>query len=286
MTVSTYAVTGASGHLGHLIVEGLVDAGAAPEDVVAVVRTPTKVADLAARGVQVRVGDYNEPATLATALTDVDTLVLVSGSEVGQRLPQHTAIIDAAKAAGVSHIIYTSIVHADTSESVLAPEHKATEGLLRASGVPYTILRNSWYIENYTRQLASYLERGILGAGRDGRISAAARADYAAAAVAVATGEGHENTVYELGGTAFTLAELAATITEVTGTPVTYTDVTPAELAAALEGAGLPAATASFVAALDEGVARGDLDVSDADLVRLIGRKSTPLAEAISAAKV
>jgi NAD(P)H dehydrogenase (quinone) len=283
--MTVYAVTGASGHLGHLIVEGLLERGVAPEDIVAAVRTPAKAADLAARGVQIRVADYDEPETLPLAFAGVDLLMLVSGSVPGQRVPQHAAVIEAAKAAGVSRIVYTSAPRAATSELVLAPEHKATEELLAASGIPYTILRNNWYLENYTGQLAQYLERGeILGAAGDGRIAAASRADFAAAAAVVLTSEGHENKVYELGGASWTLAELADTITEVTGRPVTYRNLSVGEFAAALEGVGLPAGTAGFVAAIDEGIARGDLDTSDDDLVALIGRRSTPLSEAIAAA--
>ena len=284
--MTVYAVTGASGPFGHLVVEGLLATGVPAAEVVAVVRTPAKVADLAAAGVQVRVADYSQPETLTQALAGVDVLMFVSGSEVGSRVTQHTAVVDAARQAGVGRIVYTSAPRADVSDLVLAPEHKATEAALVASGVPYTILRNGWYYENYTRQLPAFLERGeIVGAAGDGRISAAARADYAAAAVAVLVGQGHENTVYELGGPGFTLAELAAVISDVTGADVSYRNVSVAELAVILEGAGLPAGVASFVAAIDQGIARGDLDIPGDDLARLIGRPVTPLAQAVSAAK-
>ena len=281
----TYAVTGATGHLGRLVVTGLLDAGIEPESIVAVVRTPAKAADLAARGVEVRAADYSDAETLPAALAGVDTLLLISGSEVGLRVPQHTAVVEAAKAAGVGRIVYTSILRADTTEISLAPEHKATEAVLRESGVPFTFLRNGWYHENYTGQLGSHLERGvILGAAGDGRVAAAARADYAAAAVAALTGAGHENAVYELGGTPFTLTELAATITEVTGTEVAYRDVSADELVTALTGSGLDEGTAAFVASLDTATARGDLDTTSTDLQTLIGRPSTPLADAVRTA--
>ena len=284
--MSVIAVTGATGQLGHLIVEGLLAAGAPAGDVVALARTANKADDLAARGVQVRVADYDEPATLAPAFDGVDVLMFVSASEAGKRIPQHTAVIDAAKAAGVGRIVYTSITRADTNPMALAGEHKATEEALAASGIRYTALRNSWYIENYTSQLADYLSRGsIVGAAADGRVSAATRADYAAAAVAVLTGAGDDPVSYELGGPGFTFAEMAATISEVTGVAVGYTDLSTADYAAALESYGLPAGTAAFVASLDEGIAHGELEVSDADLVGLIGRPATPLAEAVSAAK-
>lgn len=284
--MTVYAVTGASGQLGHLIVEGLLTAGVPAGDIVAVVRTPAKVADLAARGVQVREGDYDRADSLATAFAGVDVLMFVSGSEAGSRLPQHEAVIAAAKQAGVRRIVYTSILRADTSGLPLAAEHKATEELLKASGIPYTILRNSWYTENYTAQIPGFVERGeIVGAAGDGRVSAATRADYAAAAVAVLTTPGHENKVYELGGPSFTLAELAQAVSDGTGTDVAYRNLTVPELVAHLEAAGLPTGTAGFVAALDEGQGRGDLEVSDAELVQLIGRPATSLADAIQAAK-
>jgi NAD(P)H dehydrogenase (quinone) len=280
------AVTGSTGQLGHLIVEGLLAADVPAGFVVALARTPQKADDLAARGVQVRLADYDAPDTLSAAVAGVDLLMLVSASEPGKRVPQHAAVIDAAKAAGVGRIVYTSILRAATNPMALAAEHKATEELLATSGIPYTSLRNSWYTENYTSQLADFLARGaILGAAGDGRVSAATRADYAAAAVAVLTNPANDRVVYELGGTAFTFAELAATITQVTGVDVAYTNVSVAEYAAALESFGLPAGTAAFVASLDEGVANGELEVSEADLVGLIGRPSTPLAEAVAAAK-
>ncbi len=282
--MTTYGVTGATGQLGRLTVAALLANGVPAGDVVAVVRTPTKAAELASQGVQVRHGDYTDPEGWATALAGVDTLLLVSSSEVGQRVSQHETVIDAARAAGVTRIVYTSLLRADTTEIVLAPEHKATEELLVASGVSYTFLRNGWYIENYTAQLGQYQAQGaITAAAGDGRIAAASRADYAAAAAAALTGDGHENKIYELGGTAFTLTELAAIVSEVTGTPVGYHQVTGAELVAILTGAGLDEGTAGFVAALDEATARGDLDTDSTDLVRLIGRPSTPVAQVVRA---
>jgi len=283
--MTTYAVTGATGHLGALVVEALLERGVPASDVVAVARTPQKAAALADRGVTVREGDYSKPETLATALAGVDVLLLVSGSEVGQRVPQHAAVIEAAKAASVGRIAYISVTRADTSALVLAPEHKATEELVRASGLPFTVLRNNWYIENYTGGLADHLSRGgIVGAAGDGRIAAATRADFAAAAAAVLTGDGHAGATYELAGTPFTLKELTAVITDVSGTTVGYDDVTGAELVAILQGAGLDEGTAGFVAALDEGIARGDLDIFSDDLPRLLGRPVTPLADAVRAA--
>ena len=284
--MTTYAVTGASGPFGHHAVTGLIEAGVPASDIVALVRTPSKVADLAEQGVQVRTADYSAPETLTAALAGVDTLLLVSSSEVGQRFAQHSNVIDAAKAAGVSRIVYTSVLRADTSELALAPEHKATEAALRASGVAFTILRNGWYTENYLGQIEQYKATGeIVGASGDGRVSAAPRADFAAAAVAALVQPGHENAVYELGGApAFTMTEFAAVLSSATGATIVYRDVTPEEHTAILESVGLDAGTAGFVTALEVGTKRGDLFADSGDLQRLLGRESTPLAEVLTAA--
>ena len=277
-----YAVTGASGKLGHLAVEALLDAGVEPSQVVALARTPAKIDDLAARGVVVRAADYDDPDSLVTALAGVDSLLFVSASEAGKRIPQHQAVIDAAVAAGVTRVAYTSILRADTTAISLAAEHKATEDALTASGLDVTLLRNGWYTENYTAQLATYLAAGaITGATANGRVAAASRADYAAAAAAVLTGTDHRG-VYELGGTAFTMTDLADAITQVTGTTVVVKDVSTAQYAEILVGFGLDQDTAAFVAGLDEATARGDLDTDSTDLATLIGRPSTPLIDVVS----
>ncbi|MBB2900458.1 NAD(P)H dehydrogenase (quinone) [Kineococcus radiotolerans] len=281
--MTTYAVTAASGQLGRLAVEALLARG--ERDVVAVVRTPAKVADLAERGVQVRAGDYDDRAALTAALRGVDRVLLVSGDTPGARLAQHANVVEAAKAAGVSRIAYTGLLRADVSGSPLAPDHVATEELLAASGLEVTVLRNSWYLENQTAQLDRYLAAGeVVGSAHDGRISAASRADYAEAAVAALTAEAPEP-VYELAGGSFDLAELAATVTEVTGTPVTYRDLGTEEHVAVLREAGLDEGTARFVAALDASTAAGDLLTDRDDLARLLGRPATTLAEAVRAAR-
>ncbi|MGQ5261353.1 SDR family oxidoreductase [Micromonospora sp. ZYX-F-536] len=281
----TYAVTGATGRLGRLVIEQLLDAGVPATEIAAIVRTPEKAADFAARGVDVRKANYDDPSTLPGAVAGVRRLLLISGDTPGQRVAQHTAVVDAAKLAGVERLIYTSILRADTTTNPLAPEHKATEQVIATSGLPYTILRNSWYTENYTDQLPQYLRSGtIRGATGGSKISAATRADYAAAAVAALTREEDGNAVYELGGTAFTFDELAAAVTEVTGATVVHEDLSAAELASALENVGLDAGTAGFVAALDTSIAIGELVTDSDDLSRLIGRPSTPLREAIRAA--
>jgi NAD(P)H dehydrogenase (quinone) len=281
--MTTYAVTAASGHLGHLAVEALLARG--ERDVVAVVRTPEKVADLAARGVEVRTADYDDRAALTRALQGVDRVLFVSGSEPGVRVAQHTNVVEAAKAAGVGRIAYTGILRADVSGSPLAPDHVATEELLAASGVPFTVLRNSWYLENYTGQLDQYLRTGeVVGSAHDGRVSAASRADYAEAAVAALTAEAPER-VYELAGDSFDFPELAATVSQVTGTEVTYRDLSTEEHVRTLQGFGLDEGTAGFVAALDASIAAGDLLTDRDDLAKLLGRPATTLAEAVRAAR-
>ncbi|MET7867586.1 SDR family oxidoreductase [Micromonospora taraxaci] len=282
----TYAVTGATGRLGRLVIGQLLDSGVPAAEIAAIVRSPEKAADLAARGVEIRKANYDDPSTLPGAVAGVRRLLLISGDTPGQRVPQHTAVIDAAKLAGVERLVYTSILKADTTTNPLAPEHKATEEVLAASGLTYTVLRNGWYTENYTDQLPQYLGSGtILGATGGSKISAATRADYAAAAVAALTREEAGNAVYELGGTPFTFDELAEAVTEVTGTPVVHRDLSAAELASALENVGLDAGTAGFVAALDNSIAIGELVTDSDDLSRLTGRPSTPLRDAIRAAQ-
>lgn len=279
--MTTYAITGASGHLGRLVVQELLARGVPASDVVALARTPEKAADL---GVPVRRADYSEPATLPEALAHVDVLLLVSGTDLGQRVAQHTNVVKAAEAAGVRRVAYTSIANADHSTNPLQPEHKATEDVLRASGLPFTILRDNWYLENYLGQLPQYLATGqVLGIDGDARIGAATRADFAGAIAAALLDPTTEGATLELAGPPITLAGLATTITEVTGTTVTYRDVTPEELTAVLRGAGMDDGTAGFVVALEESVARGDLDVRSDDLERLLGRSATTLADALRA---
>ena len=280
--MTTYAVTGATGHLGRLVVAELLARGVPATDVVALARTPEKAADL---GVPVRRADYSDPTTLPAALAGVDVLLLVSGNELGQRVAQHAAVIEAAQAAGVRRVAYTSIAAADRSANPLAPEHKATEEALQASGLPFTLLRANWYLENYTAQLPQYLAQGeVLGLDGTARIGAATRADMAGAIATALIDDAAAGGTYELSGPPVTLSELAATITDVTGTKVAYRDVTADELGAVLRGAGLDDATAGFVVGLEESVARGDLDVRGDDLERLLDRPATTLADALRAA--
>jgi NAD(P)H dehydrogenase (quinone) len=279
-------VTGATGPLGRHIVEALVARGVSASDIVAVGRNAEKLASIAATGVSTAAADYADRASLDAAFAGAGTLVLVSGSEVGQRVEQHRNAIDAAVAAGVSRIVYTSAPKATTSDLVLAPEHKATEEYLAASGIATTILRNSWYTENYAADVDRSAASGVLVSSTgDGRVASASRADYADAVVAVLTSDGHENTVYELSGdVAWDYSDLAAAISEITGTPVEWKNVSPEEHAAVLTGAGLDEGTAGFVVALDGNIRDGLLGETSGDLARLIGRPTTPLVEGLRAA--
>jgi NAD(P)H dehydrogenase (quinone) len=242
--------------------------------------------DLAALGVEVRRADYAKPETLGPALAGAEKVLLISSSEVGQRAAQHAAVIEAAKRAGVRLLAYTSILRADTSKIGLAAEHKATEAAIRASGIAFVFLRNGWYLENYTEHLGPALQHGaIAGSARGGRIAAAARSDYAAAAVAVLTSAGHEGRVYELAGDQpFTMAELAAEVARQAGKPVVYRDLPPSEYRAVLTGAGLPGVVADIYVDADVQAALGELDDQGRQLHRLIGRPTTPLADAVAAA--
>ncbi|RKH06349.1 SDR family oxidoreductase [Corallococcus carmarthensis] len=275
-------VTGATGRLGRFVIEGLLKKVAANQVAVAV-RNPDKATDWASRGVQVRKADYSHPETWDGVFSKGDTVLFISSSEVGQRRKQHQAVVDAARKAEVKLVAYTSILHADTSRVVLAPEHLDTEKALRASGLPFVFLRHGWYLENYTEAAKRTLEQGVLrGCARDGRVAPATRQDYADAAIAVVTGTGHENQVYELAGdTAFTLAEYAAELSRQSARTVPYQDLLPAEFSTALQQAGLPKGYADVLANADEGIARGDLNDTGRALSRLIGRPTTTLVEAL-----
>ena len=279
------AVTGASGQLGRLVMEGLL-ARVPAANIVAAVRNPAKVADLAAKGVVVRTADYAKRETLDVAFAGVDRLLLISSSEVGGRVPQHRNVIEAAKRAGVGLVAYTSILHADTTPLGLGAEHRETEALLRASGLPHVILRNGWYTENYLASLPAALQHGaFVGSAGQGRIASAAREDYAAAAVAVLTGEGHAGKVYELAGdAAYTLAELAAEVSRQVGRQIGYADMPQAEFRNVLVGAGLPEPIADLLADSDAGAARDGLFDDGRQLSALIGRPTTPLSALVETA--
>jgi NAD(P)H dehydrogenase (quinone) len=287
MTISeTTIVTGATGQLGRLVVADLLKIAPAAH-VVGLVRNAAAAKDLADRGVELRTANYDDPASVVAALAGADKVLLISSSEVGRRAQQHRSVIDAAKAAGVKLLAYTSILHADTSPMALAVEHRETEALIQSSGVPFVFLRNGWYTENYTGNIAAAVQHGaVLGAARDGRISSAARADYAAAAAAVLTGaENQAGKVYELAGdTAFTLTEYAAEIARQSGKPVAYKDLPEADYKAALQAVGLPEVFAELYAESDAKAANGTLYDESRQLSRLIGRPTTTMAQSVAAA--
>lgn len=279
------AVTGATGQLGRIVIDALLKKVPAAE-IVAAVRTPAKAADLAALGVIVRQADYGQPETLEAAFAGVDKLLLISGSEVGHREAQHKAVIDAAKAAGVGFIAYTSLLHADTSPLGLGVEHRATEALLKASGIPFALLRNGWYTENYAASIPPALaHHAFIGAAGEGRIASAARQDYAEAAAEVMTRDDQAGKVYELSGDdSYTLAQFAAEIAAQSGEKVDYVNLSQADFAAALKGAGLPEGLAEMLADSDAGAEKGGLFDDSRHLSKLIGRPTTSWQAVIRAA--
>ncbi|MCR5993056.1 SDR family oxidoreductase [Enterobacter ludwigii] len=278
------AITGATGQLGQLVIEQLLNTVPANQ-IVAIVRNPAKAEALRQQGITVRQGDYADESTMTSALKGVEKLLLISSSEVGQRATQHQNVINAAKAAGVKFIVYTSLLHADKSPLGLHVEHVATEKALAESGIPYALLRNGWYTENYLASAPPTLEHGVfIGAAGEGKIASATRADYAAAAAKVISGDGHAGNVYELAGDhAWTLSELAAELSKQSGKNVAYQNMSEADFAAALKGVGLPAGLAEMLADSDVGASKGGLFDDSHTLSKLIGRPTTPLSESIKA---
>ena len=278
-------VTGATGQLGRLVIAALLKKVPATE-IVAAVRNPEKAKDLAETGIQVRCADYSQPASWDEALNGADKVLLISSSEIGQRAIQHRSVIDAAKRCGVKLLAYTSVLHAETLLLGLAAEHRETEALLSASGVPFVLLRNGWYSENYTAGVPAALAHGgVYGCAGDGRISSAARADYAEAAATVLTADNQAGRVYELAGdTAYTLTGLAAEISRQTGRNIGYVNLRQAEYKEILVKVGLPEVIAELLADSDSGAAKGALFDDSRQLSTLIGRPTTPLATSIAAA--
>ncbi|HMW22249.1 MAG TPA: SDR family oxidoreductase [Burkholderiaceae bacterium] len=283
-------ITGANGQLGRLVIQQLLQRGVAPGQIVAAVRSPAKAADLAAQGLQLREADYNRPETLDGAFAGATQLLLISSSEIGQRLPQHRAVVDAARRAGVAHLAYTSLLHADRSPLGLAAEHLATEALIADSGLPHTLLRNGWYSENYLASVPAALQHGaFIGSAGEGHIASAARIDYAAAAAVVLTravpAAAATGLVLELAGDgSYTLAELAAELSRRTGRTIPYVNLPQADFAAALKCAGLPAGLADLLADSDVGAAQGGLFDDSRTLSALIGRPTEPIAEGLARA--
>ncbi|EHJ5403248.1 TPA: SDR family oxidoreductase [Salmonella enterica subsp. enterica serovar Wedding] len=276
------AITGATGQLGQHVIENLLKTTPASH-LVAIVRNPKKAAPLSQRGIAVRQADYANEAALTTALQGVYKLLLISSSEVGQRTAQHRNVIQAAIAAKVKFIAYTSLLHADKSPLALADEHIETEKMLAESGIPHTLLRNGWYTENYLASVPAALKHGVfIGAAGEGKIASAMRADYAAAAARVIREEGHAGNVYELAGDdAWTLSQLADELTHQSGKKIVYLNLSEVDFAAALKGAGLPDGLADMLANSDAGAAKGGLFDDSHTLCKLIGRPTTTLTESL-----
>lgn len=277
------AVTGASGQLGRLVIQFLLERVPA-DQLIALVRNPSKAQDLAEMGVAIRKADYNEPESITAALKGVDKLLLISSNEVGIRATQHRTVIDAAKAAGITLLAYTSVLHADTSTLGLATDHRDTEEALKASGVPHVLLRNGWYNENHLASVPAAVEHGaLLGSAGDGQISSAPRANYAQAAAIVLTAEGQAGKVYELAGdSSYTLTELASMISQKSAKPVIYQNLPQAEFEAILISVGLPAGLAALLADSDTAAAKGALFDESGVLSNLIGRATTPIADSLN----
>lgn len=280
------AVTGASGQLGRLVLESLIERGTPAGDIVAIARSTDKLADFDERGVQVRFADYTKPESVATALNGADRLLLISSSAVGQRITQHTTVVRAAADAGVGFIAYTSAPKADTTDLALAPEHKATEQFIRDCGIPFAFLRNNWYSENYFQVLEQAQYTGLIIASLgEGRVASADRRDFAEAAAVVLAGGGHDGKVYELSGdTAWGYEELATTVSELIGRDVSYRRVSAKEHRKILTKAGVPMAQAAFVVTLDANTRGGALADTSGELSTLIGRPTTPLRETLAQA--
>jgi NAD(P)H dehydrogenase (quinone) len=277
-------VTGATGRLGQLVIDGLLQQ-VPPAQIVAAVRTPAKAGSLTARGVTVRAADYNQPDQLRAAFTGADRVLLISSNDPRQSVAQHTAVIEAVRQAGAGLLAYTSLWHADTSALLTAVPHRLTEPIIRDSGVPYTFLRNNLYTEHYAPAIRQAATSGtFVGSAGTGRVASATRADYAAAAVAVLTGHGHENKVYELGGdVAWSYADLVAVLSTLTGHGVAYKSISPAEHHELLLSAGLPRVAADLFVDTYTGIADGELAATPGDLRALIGRPTTTLADAVAA---
>lgn len=278
-------VTGSTGHLGNFVIEALLESTQASQ-IIAAARSPEKAQDLAEKGVQVREFDYDRPETMDAALEGVEKILLISSSDVQDRVGQHRRVIEAAKRADVALIAYTSILDADNSQLMLAEDHKATERMLRDSGLPWVFLRNGWYSENYFMDLEGTIDRGVMvGAAGDGRVSPASREDYAQAAAAVLLRDGQEGKIYELAGDeSLSYDEIAEAIASVSGEEVVYKDLSREAYQSVLEGAGVPQGFAAVLADSDVGVSNGALDSESRDLHELIGRRTTPFIESVKEA--
>jgi len=277
-----YAITGSTGHFGASAISHLLKWGIPASSIVAIARNPEKASSLKEKGVDLRIADYNDPASLEKAFEGVSKVLLVSSSEVGKRLNQHKNVIDAAKSNGVSQLLYTSITRADSSSNILAPEHKQTEEYLTASGIDYVILRNNWYTENYVNEVKYAGQSGVIAtATGEGRVASASRDEYAEAAAAVMTGEGHGGTIYELSGAPWDFKELASAASAVHDKVISHKAISVEQRKAILAKSGMDEGTVGFITALDQSIAEGTLDIESQDLEKILGRKPASLEETL-----
>ncbi|GIG85801.1 NAD(P)H-binding protein [Plantactinospora endophytica] len=279
-------LTGATGQLGRLIIADLLAAGVPADGITAIARSRAKAADLTARGVRLHLADYDEPATFAGAFRPEDRVLLISGTDVGRRVPQHAAVVEAARIAGVAQLGYVSVFGGPKADFQLAADHRETERLVLDSGLPHTLLRNNWYSEMYAvNELPGILARGavVTNVAPGSRIATASRADYAAAAAVVLREDGHLGRAYELSGdTAWTFDEFAAEVSRQSGRTVVHESLAPAERAAILTSVGVPAPFADVLVDVDDAIGRGLLAGTPGELSRLIGRPTTPIADTIA----
>lgn len=276
-------VTGASGKLGKLAIASLIQRGIKPDEIIATVREPEKAYYLIEMGVNIRYADYDYPETFSNIMSEVDSVVLISSSQLGKRVKQHMTVIDAAKKASIKHIVYTSLLHADSSSLGIAKEHVETEQAIYGSGIPYTILRNGWYSENYTDQIKSSFSQGvIMGCAGSGRLSTASRADYAEAIATVLTSKHHEGKIYELAGDqSFTLSEYASNLSFLSGKQISYQNFSKEVYRDTLIHYGLPEDIAELLSDSEYGASKGELYESSQTLSKLIDRDTTPIQKSI-----
>ncbi len=276
-------ITGASGQLGQLVLEELLQLNVSPKSIVAIARTPEKLTDFAEKGIDVRYGDYSKPDTLNKALEGLRKLLLISSSEVGQRTNQHQAVIAAAKRQSVPFIAYTSILRAPESPLLLAAEHQQTEDILQESGLDICILRNGWYSENYTMGIGNALNiGGVYGCAGDGKFSTAPRRDYALAAATVLSQDKHSNKIYELAGDeGFSLTDFANFISKDSGKNISYNNLEQDSFKNVLVEAGLPEGFAALLANSEAEAAHGWLFDDQHQLSQLIGRKTVPISTSV-----
>ncbi|MGL1890892.1 MAG: SDR family oxidoreductase [Spirochaetaceae bacterium] len=272
--MSKYGITGSTGQLGTLVIQKLLEFDIPASSIVAMVRDKSKAFHLEQLGVEVRIADYNNPNTLKVAFMGIDKLLLISGNEVGKRIPQHKNVVIAAVDAGVKLLTYTSVFKADTTTNPVAPEHKETEKLIRESGLPSIILRNNWYTENYIKDVELAGKDGFIESSvKNGKVSSVSRIDYAEAAAKALTEDGHTGKVYELAGDAWDFSQFAEFATEIYGKKIIFNSVSSETRAKSLTSAGLQEGTIGFVLALEKSINAGSLEGNSSDLEKLLGRK-------------